>query len=145
MTLYQNRRNGQIVELISYHDADYAMVKNQSGAISYPLRRDLEEYQPGHGRTGVTLASAADGSGDNSEGDAPPAPTIPADTRLNVNTATAEAIAAAIKGVGYSTAKKIVELRMSLPGEKFINLEQLKQVGRVDWEQVLAEDLIYVA
>ena len=50
----------------------------------------------------------------------------------------------AIKGIGYATAKKIIELRMSLPGERFKNLDQLRKVGRVDWDQIIAEDLIYI-
>jgi hypothetical protein len=33
---------------------------------------------------------------------------------------------------------------MSLSGEKFNSLEQLKQIKRVDWEAVLAADLIRV-
>jgi competence ComEA-like helix-hairpin-helix protein len=69
---------------------------------------------------------------------------IPVDTRLNINTASAEAIAKAVKGIGYSTARRIVELRMSLSGERFSNLDQLKRIGRVDWDEVIAADLIYV-
>ena len=68
---------------------------------------------------------------------------IPADTRLNLNVATAEAIAKSVKGIGYATAKKIVELRLSLPGERFKNLDQLKKIGRVDWDEVIAADVIY--
>lgn len=142
MALYQNHRNGQIVELISYHDKDYAMVKNQSGAISYPLLKDLEEYKPGEGRTGVRPAPLL--PKDATDEDAIPEQVIPADTRLNLNTATAELIAGRIKGIGYSTAKKIVELRMGLPGERFTTLEQVKSVGRIDWDQVIADDLVYV-
>ena len=63
----------------------------------------------------------------------------------NVNVATAENIAKAVKGIGYATAKKIVELRLSLPGERFKNLDQLKKISRVDWDTIIAEDLIYVA
>jgi hypothetical protein len=33
---------------------------------------------------------------------------------------------------------------MSLSGERFNNLEQLKQIKRVDWDAVLAADLIRV-
>ena len=63
---------------------------------------------------------------------------------MNVNAATAEALAKHVKGIGYATAKKIVELRLSLPGERFKNLDQLKKIGRVDWDEVIAADLIYV-
>ena len=49
------------------------------------------------------------------------------DTRLNLNTATAEYIQKRLPGVGYATAKKIVEMRMSLSGERFANLKQLRE------------------
>lgn len=142
-SLYQNQKNGQIVELISYHDKDYAMVRNQSGTVSYVALSELHEYQPGKGRTGERpVAPLAQGEEDP---EVVPTPVIPPDTRLNLNMATAEMIANRIKGVGYATAKKVVELRMGLPGEKFQTLEQVKSVGRVDWDQVIAEDLIFVA
>ena len=50
------------------------------------------------------------------------------DRRLNLNTATAEVIQKRLPGVGYATAKKIVELRMSLSGERFNNLKQLENI-----------------
>lgn len=142
MTLYQHEKTGQVVELISFHDKDYAMVRNQSGTISYATLADLHEYVPGQGRTGEKPAAPL--TKDEVDPEVVPTPVIPADTRLNLNMATAEMIAQRIKGVGYSTAKKIVEMRMSLPGEKFVTLEQVKSVGRVDWDQVIADDLIFV-
>lgn len=141
MTIYQNTRNGQLVELISYHDADYAMVRSSGGGISYVLLKELVSYEPGKGRTGEVPASQVIKAVDE---DALPEQTLPVDTRLNVNTATAEMIAQRIKGVGYSTAKKIVELRNAMPSERFTNLDQLRRVGRVDWDQVIADDLIFV-
>jgi DNA uptake protein ComE-like DNA-binding protein len=142
MALYQNSRNGQIVEFISYHDKEWAMVKNASGAIQYVSLADLVSYEPGKGRTGETLKPQ---SAENPlDEDAIPEATIPVDTRLNINTASAEAIAKHVKGIGYATAKKIVELRLSLSGERFVNLEQLRRIGRVDWDQVIADDVIYV-
>jgi hypothetical protein len=98
------QENGQIVELISYHDKDYAMVRNQSGSVSYVTLDDLEEYQVGKGRTGVKLEAPR--AKDELDKDEIPVQTIPPDTRLNLNLATAEMIAQRIKGVGYSTAKK---------------------------------------
>ncbi len=74
-----------------------------------------------------------------------PEAVIPLDTRLNVNVATAESLAKQVKGIGYATAKKIIELRLSLPGERFSKLDQLKKIARVDWEEVFKEDLIYIA
>ena len=67
------------------------------------------------------------------------------DTRLNLNTAPAEQIAKRLPGVGYATAKRIVELRMSLSGERFANLKQLENIPRVNWEQLIEEDLIFIS
>lgn len=142
MALYQNKRNGQIVEFINYHDNDWAMVKNATGSIQYVALVDLVSYEPGKGRTGETpVPQLPNGRVDE---DAIPESVIPVDTRLNINAASAEAIAKTVKGIGYATAKKIVELRMSLSGERFANLDQLRRIGRVDWDQVIADDVIYV-
>ena len=67
------------------------------------------------------------------------------DRRLNLNTATAEVIQKRLPGVGYATAKKIVEMRMSLSGERFANLKQLENIPRVNWEQLIEEDLIFIS
>jgi hypothetical protein len=42
------------------------------------------------------------------------------------------------------TAKEIKDLQMSLSGEKFVNLEQLRQIKRVDWDSLFAANLIRV-
>ena len=39
---------------------------------------------------------------------------------------------------------KIKDLQMALSGERFANLEQLKQIKSVDWDSVIAADLIRV-
>ena len=67
------------------------------------------------------------------------------DYRLNLNMASAEQIAKRLPGVGYATAKRIVELRMSLSGERFANLSQLENIPRVNWEQLIEEDLIFIS
>jgi DNA uptake protein ComE-like DNA-binding protein len=143
MSLFQNQRTGQIVELISYHDKDYALIKNQAGVVGYVALDDLVVYEPGKGRTTekpVSLVKA-----DDPDPEVPPTSSIPPDTRLNLNLASAETIADRIKGIGYTTAKRIVELRLGLPGERFVTLDQVRQVKRVDWDEVMAEDVIYVA
>ena len=61
-----------------------------------------------------------------------------------MNVATAEQIQKRLPGVGYSTAKKIIELRMSLSGERFNNLKQLENIPRVNWEQLIADDMIFI-
>ena len=69
---------------------------------------------------------------------------FPPDTRLKINGATAQMIADHIKGIGLKTAREIKDLQMSLSGERFNNLEQLRKSKRVDWDAVLAADLIRV-
>lgn len=117
------------------------MVKNSSGAVQYVALEDLISYEAGKGRTGKTVEPQS--AEKEIDEDKLPETIIPADTRLNLNVATAEAIAKSVKGIGYATAKKIVELRLSLPGERFKNLDQLKKIGRVDWDEVIAADVIY--
>jgi DNA uptake protein ComE-like DNA-binding protein len=70
--------------------------------------------------------------------------TFPIDVRLNVNTASARQIADALPGVGLKTARDIKDLQSSMLGEKFIKLEQLKSIKRVDWDELIKENLIRV-
>jgi DNA uptake protein ComE-like DNA-binding protein len=63
---------------------------------------------------------------------------------LNINSATAQMIADHIKGIGLKTAREIKDIQMSLSGEKFSNLDQLKQIKRVDWDSVFAANLVRV-
>jgi DNA uptake protein ComE-like DNA-binding protein len=142
MALYQNTKTGQLVEFIAHHDKEWAMVKSSNGSVAYVALADLVGYEAGKGRTGVSIEpQSAEVEVDE---DKLPETIIPADTRLNLNVGTAEGIAKHVKGIGYATAKKIVELRLSLPGERFKNLSQLKKIGRVDWDEVIAADLIYI-
>jgi hypothetical protein len=53
-------------------------------------------------------------------------------------------IADHIKGIGLKTAREIKDLQLSLSGERFSNLEQLRQIKRIDWDSVFAADLIRV-
>lgn len=83
-----------------------------------------------------------------SEGVTPPKPTkketFPLDARININTATARQIADALPGVGLKTARDIKDLQLSMPGEKFQRLEQLKSVKRVDWDEIFKDNLVRV-
>lgn len=83
-----------------------------------------------------------------SEGVKPPKPTqretFPLDVRINLNTATARQIADALPGVGLKTARDIKDLQLSLPGEKFTRLDQLKSIKRIDWDEIFKENLVRV-
>ena len=83
-----------------------------------------------------------------SEGVKPAKPTkketFPIDTRLNINTASARQIADALPGVGLKTARDIKDLQSTMLGDKFIKLEQLKSIKRIDWDELIKENLIRV-
>jgi DNA uptake protein ComE-like DNA-binding protein len=143
MALYQNTKNGQVVEFIGHHDKDWAMVKNAQGVVAYVALDDLVSYEVGKGKTNQKIEPQS--AEKEIDEDKIPESVIPLDARLNLNVATAESIAKQVKGIGYATAKKILELRLSLPGERFKNLDQLRKIGRVDWDEVFKEDLIYIS
>jgi DNA uptake protein ComE-like DNA-binding protein len=69
---------------------------------------------------------------------------VPALNRINLNNATPQMLTQILKGVGLKTATEIYELKQSLPGERFTKLDQLRSIKRVDWDEVLADDSIYV-
>jgi DNA uptake protein ComE-like DNA-binding protein len=71
-------------------------------------------------------------------------PVKPVDNRVNLNTLTAEGLTQVLPGVGIKTAKEIIELKQTLPGEKFIKLDQLKSVKRIDWDEVFATGEVFV-
>lgn len=67
------------------------------------------------------------------------------ETRLNVNTATAEDIAKRVGGIGYRVAKKIKELQLSQPGEVYRHLDQIKAAStRVNWDEVLRANQLFI-
>ena len=70
-------------------------------------------------------------------------PQVPAPSRFNLNGATPELLTQILPGVGLKTANEIIELRMSLPGERFSKLEQLRQIKHINWDEILS-DAIYV-
>ena len=67
------------------------------------------------------------------------------DTTLDVRRRlTEEGLTQCLPGVGLKTAKEIIELRQSLPGERFTKLDQLQSIKRVDWDEVFATGSVYV-
>ena len=126
--LFQDTKTGKLVEFISKHDKEYAMVRDAGGAISYVGLEQLVPYDREKGRLEKVAAPQI---AVEPEEEAPVSVVPAEDTRLNLNAATAEQIQKRLPGVGYSTAKKIVEFRMSLSGERFNNLKQLENIPRV--------------
>ncbi len=140
--LMQDQKTGKLVEFIGTHDKEYAMVRDGAGNVSYVTLDQLVPYSPEKGR----LSKIASPILDVEKEEELPQTVVPAeDTRLNLNVATAEMIAKRLPGVGYTTAKRIIELKMSLSGERFSNLKQLENIPRVNWEQLIADDLIFIA
>ena len=140
--LFQDTNTGKLVEFINKHDKEYAMVKDAAGAITYVTLEQLVPYDPQKGRLAKIEAPEIM---PEKEEELPKTVVPIEDTRLNLNMAPAEQIAKRLPGVGYATAKKIVELRMSLSGERFANLKQLENIPRVNWEQLIEDDLIFIS
>tara|TARA_B100001778_G_scaffold206076_1_gene170246 strand:- start:1777 stop:2214 length:438 start_codon:yes stop_codon:yes gene_type:complete len=140
--LFQDRKTGKLVEFMNVHDKDFAMVKDAAGNISYVDLEQLVPYDREKGRLTKIELKAPEITVEEEV----PASVVPLeDTRLNLNVAPAEIIAKRLPGVGFATAKKIVELRMSLSGERFANLKQLENIPRVNWDQLIEEDLIFIS
>ena len=136
-TLFKHKKTGARVKVISEIDnGDCFMVEDQDSRLFYAYKHELQEDLEGTKK--VKTLQIKDKAAKEDPRDFPP------DVRLNINGATAQMIADHIKGIGVKTAKEIKDLQMSLSGEKFNNLEQLRQIKRVDWDSVLAADLIRV-
>ena len=120
---------------------EFAMVKDAAGNVTFMTLDQLVPYEQGKGRLAKVKAPEIHVP----EEQAPETVVPIEDTRLNLNAAPAEQIAKRLPGVGFATAKKIVELRMSLSGERFANLKQLENIPRVNWEQLIEEDLIFIS
>lgn len=140
-SLFQDQKTGKLVEFISKHDKEFAMVKDAGGNITFMTLEQLVPYDKDKGR----MAKIKTPELHVPEEEAPTAVVPIEDTRLNLNFAPAEQIAKRLPGIGFATAKKIVELRMSLSGERFANLKQLENIPRVNWEQLIEEDLIFIS
>ena len=139
--LFQDQNTGKLVEFISKHDKQFAMVKDAGGNVTFMTLEQLVPYDQEKGRMAKVTVPELDVPEEQ-----PPEAVVPIeDRRLNLNFAPAEQIAKRLPGVGFATAKKIVELRMSLSGEKFSNLKQLENIPRVNWEQLIEEDLIFIS
>jgi DNA uptake protein ComE-like DNA-binding protein len=135
--LYQHKKTGARVKVVSEWDqGDWFMVEDQDGRLFTVYKTEIEPDEEATKKVKTLQVK------DKAAQEEPR--TFPPDTRLNINGATAQMIADHIKGIGLKTAREIKDLQMSLSGERFNNLEQLKQIKRVDWDAVFAADLIRV-
>jgi DNA uptake protein ComE-like DNA-binding protein len=135
--LYQHKKTGARVKVVSEWDnGDWFMVEDQDGRLFTVYKNEIESDEAATKKVKTLQVK------DKAAQEEPR--TFPPDHRLNINGATAQMIADHIKGIGLKTAREIKDLQMSLSGERFNNLEQLRQIKRVDWDAVLAADLIRV-
>ena len=143
-TVYQDRKTGKRVVQVGGATGgkeDFCLVKGADGVVFYASMNQLmpvdEQGKPDY-----------DARYERPED---PEETVPdpvislVETRLNINTATAEEIARRVPGIGYRTAKKIKGIQLTLPGETFRNLEQIKVASsRVNWDEVIRQNLIFL-
>ena len=135
--LYQHKKTGARVKVVSEWDnGDWFMVEDQDGRLFTAYRTEIEPDEDATKKVKTLQVK------DKAAKEEPR--TFPPDHRLNINSATAQMIADHIKGIGLKTAREIKDLQMSLSGERFNNLDQLKQIKRVDWDAVVSADLIRV-
>lgn len=135
--LYQHRKTGARVKIVSEWDhGEWFMVEDQDGRLFTAYKQELE---PDEAATKKVVALQVKDKASKEE-----PRSFPPDNRLNINSATPQMIADHIKGIGLKTAREIKDLQMSLSGERFSNLEQLRQIKRVDWDAVISADLVRV-
>jgi hypothetical protein len=144
--LYRYKPTGALLEVVSMHGEGIMMCVDSQDEVHYVEEEDLEVHLDASNekiRNEERLEEELRADGVN-----PPKPankeTFPVDTRLNLNTASARQIADALPGVGLKTARDIKDLQTSMSGEKFVRLDQLKTIKRVDWDQIISENLIRV-
>lgn len=135
--LYKHAKTGARVKIVSEWDGgDWFMLEDQDGRIFTAYHTEISPDEPATKK--VKTLQVKDAAAKEEVRSFPP------ETRLNINSATAQMIADHIKGIGLKTAREIKDLQLSLSGERFTTLEQLKQIKRVDWESVIAADLIRI-
>tara|TARA_E500000318_G_C3392376_1_gene146475 strand:- start:113 stop:523 length:411 start_codon:yes stop_codon:yes gene_type:complete len=133
--LYQHKKTGARVTVVSeWDDGEWFMLKDQDDRIFTAHRSELLEDKPATAKVKTLQVK------DKASKEEPRV--FPPDNRLSINGATSQMIADHVKGIGMKTAKEIKDLQMSLSGERFNNLEQLRQIKRVDWDSVFSANII---
>ena len=142
--------SGVKIDVISTHDdGEYFMVRSSTtGKVFFAHKDQVDEFKED------TKPAPTTNSLQTRRGRRPlkteevevtvVKPLPPTDNRINLNNLTAEGLTQCLPGVGLKTAKEIIELRQSLPGERFTKLEQLESIKRVEWKEVFATGVVYV-
>jgi hypothetical protein len=147
-TIY--RPSGVKVEILSTHDdGEYYMVRsNTTGKVFFAHKDQIEDFQESKEAESSAKHVSNRRNRRTVAEDKPVVsvvkPQAPVDDRINLNNLTEAGLTQCLPGVGAKTAKEIIELRQSLPGERFLKLDQLKSIKRVDWDEVFATGSVYV-
>jgi hypothetical protein len=130
--------NGVKVEVLSSHDeGEYFMVRSlTTGKVFFAHKNQIVEVEKEPVVEPPTVKQR--------RGRQVVKPEVEAFNRVNINSATPQLLTQVLKGVGLKTATEIKELQQSMPGERFTKLDQLKSITRVNWDEVLADDRVYV-
>jgi len=143
--LYQDKRSNQRVIACGSRQEDepFLMVRAEVGD---PYYAHVDHLVPVDASTGAILPDDDRGPAAPEEDLPLPAATIPlAETRLNLNTATAEIIAQRVPGLTYRIAKAIKELQVTLPQERFANLDQVRAASsRIDWDAIFSGNSFFL-
>ena len=142
--LFQDRKTGKRVRAIGGLAADdnQVMVQGNDGPPYYASLTNLlpcdAQGNPDYDNPAASQAGLED--------EPIPEPRVDlTETRLNVNTATAEVLAKTVPGIGYRVAKRVKELQLTLPNEVFTTLDQLKGASpHVKWEEVFRLNKMFV-
>ena len=144
--LYRYKETGAIVEKVSQHGDGIVMCTDAQDEVLYIEEKDLIPHLEATTEKVKTEERLTEQF--KQEGVNPPKPTkkeiFPVDVRVNINTASARQLADALPGVGLKTAREIKDLQSSMLGEKFIKLEQLRAIKRIDWDELIKDNLIRV-
>jgi DNA uptake protein ComE-like DNA-binding protein len=143
--------SGVKIDVISTHDdGEYLMVRsNTTGKVFFAHKDQVDVFQEDTEPKATSNSVSVRRGRRNFKKDEPETPVVikplpPVDNRINLNNLTAEGLTQCLPGVGLKTAKEIIELRQSLPGERFTKLDQLQSIKRVDWDEVFATGSVYV-
>jgi DNA uptake protein ComE-like DNA-binding protein len=142
--------SGVKIDVISSHDdGEYFMVRsNTTGKVFFAHKDQVDEFkedlEPKPVANNLQTRRGRRTAKQEEVEVTVVKPLPPTDNRINLNNLTPEGLTQCLPGVGLKTAKEIVELRQSLPGERFTKLEQLESIKRVEWSEVFATGVVYV-
>lgn len=137
---YTYKPSGVKVSVLSVHDdGEYMMVRSETtGKVFFAHKNQLVGADSDNKEAKVVTKRG------NRRQLATATPVVATEDRVNINTATPQKLTQVLKGVGLKTATEIKELQQSLPGERFMKLDQLRSIAKVDWDAVLEDGAVYV-